>query len=146
NSAVEGYNRQTVLTQSAGAQATGAGYIGRGVQTVTVNRAYDNFVFGQLVQAESHGSALRSYSNEISQLDTLFADRTVGVSPALERFFASVNAVASEPADPAAREEMLGQANNLATQIRETNAFLDKQRGNLNTQITTVVDQVNSYI
>lgn len=146
NSAVEGYNRQTVLTQSAGAQAMAGGYVGRGVQTVTVNRSYDSFLFTQLVQAEGQGAALRSYSNEISQLDTLFADRTVGVSPALERFFASVNAVASEPADPAAREEMLGQANNLATQIRETNAFLAKQRGNLNTQITTVVDQVNSYV
>ena len=146
NSAVEGYNRQTVLTQSAGAQAMGGGYVGRGVQTVTVNRAYDNFLFSQLVQAEGQGAALRSYSNEISQLDTLFADRTVGVSPAIERFFASVNAVASEPADPAARQEMLGQANNLATQIRENNAFLARQRGNLNTQITTVVNQVNSYV
>ena len=146
NSAVEGYNRQTVLTQSAGAQAMGGGYVGRGVQTVTVSRAYDNFLFNQLVQAQGQGAALRSYSNEVRQLDTLFADRTVGVSPALERFFASVNAVASEPADPAAREEMLGQANNLATQIRETNAFLGRQRENLNAQITTVVDQVNSYV
>ncbi len=146
NSAVEGYNRQTVLTQTAGAKATGAGYVGRGVQTVTVNRSYDNFLFTQLVQAEGQGAALKSYSTEISQVDTLFADRTVGISPAIERFFASVNAVASEPADPAAREEMLGQANNLASQIRETDAFLNRQRENLNTQITTVVDQVNSYL
>lgn len=146
NSAVEGYNRQTVLTQTAGAKATGAGYVGRGVQTVTVNRSYDNFLFNQLVQARSGGAALKSYSTEIAQLDTLLSDRTVGVSPAIERFFASVNAVASEPADPAAREEMLGQANNLATQIRETDAFLTRQRENLNTQITTMVDQVNSYL
>lgn len=146
NSAVEGYNRQTVLTQSAGAQATGAGYIGRGVQAVTVDRSYDNFLFTQLVQAEGQGASLRSFANEINQLDTLVADRTVGVSPALEKFFASVNAVASEPNDPAAREEMLGQANNLATQLRETNAYMVRQRGNLNNQITTTVDQVNSYI
>lgn len=146
NSAVEGYNRQTVLTQTAGGKATGAGYVGRGVQTITVSRSYDNFLFTQLVQAQGQGAALKAYSTEISQVDTLFADRTVGISPAIERFFASVNAVASEPADPAAREEMLGQANNLASQIRETDAFLNRQRENLNTQITTVVDQVNSYL
>lgn len=146
NAAVEGYNRQTVLTQSAGAQVMGGGYVGRGVETVTVSRSYDNFIFKQLTGALGQGAALSSYANEINQLDTLFADRSVGVSPAIERFFASVNAVASAPADPAAREEMLGQANNLATQMRETNAYLVQQRTNINTQVSTVVDQVNSYV
>ncbi|MFA7670202.1 MAG: flagellar hook-associated protein FlgK [Burkholderiaceae bacterium] len=146
NAAVEGYNRQTVLTQTAGAQAMGGGYVGRGVEAVTINRSYDNFLFQQLVAARGQNAALSSYSNEIRQVDTLFADRSVGISPALENFFASVNAVASEPMDPAAREEMLGQANNLASQVRETNGFLQNQRSNINTQITTVVDQINSYV
>ncbi|MFT0851147.1 flagellar hook-associated protein FlgK [Achromobacter sp. F4_2707] len=146
NAAVEGYNRQTVLSQTAGSQPMGGGYVGRGVETVTVNRSYDNFLFTQLVGALGQGAARTSYGNEIERLDTLFADTSVGISPAIERFFASVNAVASEPADSAAREEMLGQANNLATQVRETNAYLDQQRDNINTQITTVVEQVNSYV
>lgn len=146
NAAVEGYNRQTVLTQTAGAQATGGGYVGRGVEVVTVSRSYDNFLYKQLVSALSQGAAQKSYANEINQVDTLFADRSVGISPAIENFFKSVNAVASAPADPAAREEMLGQANNLTTQIRETNEFLSEQRNNINTQITTVVEQINSYV
>jgi flagellar hook-associated protein FlgK len=146
NSAVEGYNRQTVLTQTAGSTATGAGYVGRGVKTVTVVRSYDNFLYEQLVAARGQGKALQTYGTEIKQLDTLFADRSVGVAPALQGFFDSVNAVASAPADPAAREEMLGQANNLASQLRETNQYLDRQRNNLNSQITTVVDQINSYV
>src|SRR5690606_502442 len=98
NAAVEGYNRQTVLTQTAGAQPTGAGYVGRGVELVTVERSYDNFLYKQLINARSHNASLGSYSNEIKQLDTLFADRTVGISPAIENFFKSVNAVASSPA------------------------------------------------
>src|SRR5690606_10679513 len=146
NAAVEGYNRQTVLTQTAGAQAMGGGYVGRGVEVVTVSRSYDNFLFKQLVAARGQGAALTSYANEIRQVDTLFADRSVGVAPAIENFFKSVNAVASAPADPAAREEMLGQANNLATQMRETNAFLRSQRNNVNVQVTTVVEQINSYL
>lgn len=146
NAAVEGYNRQTVLTQTVRGQATGAGYIGRGVMAVTVERAYDDFLFKQLVSAKGQGAALSAYATEMEKVDTMLADRTVGISPALENFFKSVNAVASEPMDPAAREEMLGQANNLATQIRETNNFLEQQRNNINTQITTVVDQINSYL
>src|SRR5690606_4682143 len=54
--------------------------------------------------------------------------------------------VASAPFDPAAREEMLGRANNLTTQIRNTSAYIDQQRNNVNTQLTTVVSQINSYV
>lgn len=146
NSATEGYNRQTVRQQTAGAQAMGGGYVGRGVMTVTVDRAYDNFLYTQLVNARSQGAALTAYGNEISHLDTLFADRSVGITPALSQFFNSVNAVASSPFDPAAREEMLGRANNLATQIRNTSSYIDQQRNNVNTQVTTVVSQINSYV
>lgn len=146
NAATEGYNRQTVRQQTAGAQAMGGGYVGRGVMTVTVDRAYDSFLYSQLVNARSHGAALSTYGNEISHLDTLFADRSVGITPALSEFFKSVNAVASAPFDPAAREEMLGRANNLTTQIRNTSAYIDQQRNNVNTQLTTVVSQINSYV
>lgn len=146
NAAVEGYNRQSVLQSTAGARATGAGYIGRGVQAVTVQRAYDSFLQNQLVQAQSRGAALVSYGNEISQLNNLFADRTAGVSPAIQKFFESVQAVASNPADPAARQEMIGRSNSLATQFKEANRFIDNQRHDINTQLTTVVAQINSYV
>lgn len=146
NADVEGYNRQTVLMQTRGAKATGAGYIGRGVQAVTVQRAYDSFLHNQLVQAQSKGAALVTYGNEISQLNDLFADRTVGISPAIQKFFDSVNAVASTPADPAARQEMIGRADSLATQINEANRFIDNQRSDINTQLDTTVSQINSYI
>lgn len=146
NAAIEGYNRQSVLQSTAGARATGAGYIGRGVQAVTVQRAYDSFLQNQLVQAQSRGAALVSYGNEISQLNNLFADRTAGVSPAIQKFFESVQAVASNPADPAARQEMIGRSNSLATQFKEANRFIDNQRHDINTQLTTVVAQINSYV
>lgn len=146
NADVEGYNRQTVLSATRGAKATGAGYIGRGVEAVTVQRAYDSFLHNQLVQSQSRGSALVTYGNQISQLNDLFADRTVGISPAMQKFFDAVGAVASTPADPAARQEMLGRADSLATQLNEANRFIDNQRSNINTQLDTAVSQINSYI
>jgi len=73
-------------------------------------------------------------------------DRTAGISAALQKFFAGVNAVASAPANPAARQELLGQAGSLVNQINNTHAFLDNQRNNINTQLGTAVAQVNSYL
>lgn len=146
NAATEGYNRQQAVVQTAGARATGAGYIGRGVQVVTVQRAYDDFLSRQLVSAEGSLASFSTYKTEITQINNLFADRTVGVSPALQKFFDSVNAVASAPADSAARQEMLGRASSLVTQVNDTNAFLNQQRENINTQITTTVTQINSMV
>ncbi|HUG59319.1 MAG TPA: flagellar basal body protein, partial [Candidimonas sp.] len=94
NADTVGYNRQTVLSQTAGATGTHAGYIGRGVQAVTVQRSYDSFLYRQLVGAQTTGAALVSYGNEISQINNLFADRTVGITPALQNFFDSMQAAA----------------------------------------------------
>ena len=146
NAATDGFNRQTVLSATAGATSTHAGYIGRGVQAVTVQRAYDNFLSRQLVAAQTTGASVATYGKEITQINNLFADRTVGITPALQKFFDGIQAVASAPADSAARQELLGRAASLVSQINDSNAFLDSQRANINTQMTTVVTQINSYV
>ncbi|QIM49245.1 flagellar hook-associated protein FlgK [Pusillimonas sp. DMV24BSW_D] len=146
NAATEGYNRQSVKVSTAGAQATGAGYVGLGVQVDTIDRAYNNFLYRQLVDSQSKGAELGAYGTEITQVNNIMADRTVGISPALQKFFDGMQAVASSPADPAARQELLGRASSLVGQLNDTNAFLNDQRSNINTQVNTVVRQINSYV
>ncbi|MGV2866300.1 flagellar hook-associated protein FlgK [Achromobacter sp. ESBL13] len=146
NATTVGYNRQRVLTSTAGAQATANGYIGRGVQVDTVERSYDSFLYKQLVGAQGSGAQLQTQFSQVSQINNLFADRTVGIAPGLTDFFTSMNTVASKPADPAARADLLGKANSLTTQIRSAYSEMQNQREGLNTQITTTVEQVNSYL
>lgn len=146
NAATDDYNRQTVLVSTAGAISTGYGFVGQGVQIDSVNRSYDSFLAGQLVSSQSAGAALDAYGNQIAQINNLFADRTVGVSPALQSFFDGIQAVASAPADSAARQELLGRAGSLVASINSASAFLNEQRNNINTQIATAVTQVNSYV
>ncbi|MFT0531544.1 flagellar hook-associated protein FlgK [Castellaniella hirudinis] len=146
NAATAGFNRQTVLSQTAGATPTSAGWIGRGVMAVSVQRSYDNFLYMQLTGSITKGAALKTYGDQVAQVNNLFADRTVGISPNIQQFFNALEAVATAPADVAGRQELLGRANSLATQVRDANAFLDDQRKNVNTQITTTVTQVNSYL
>lgn len=146
NADTTGYSRQSVIVQTAGATATASGWIGRGVMAVTVQRAYDDFVNRQLMESKTRNAALVTYQNQIGQVNNLLADRTVGISPALQKFFDGVQAVATSPADVAARQELVGRANSLATQIRDADAYLDSQRDNINTQIATTVEQINSYL
>ena len=143
NATTVGYNRQRVMTSTAGAQATSNGYIGRGVQVDTVVRSYDSFLYKQLVGAQGSGAQLQAQLDQVSQVNNLFADRTVGIAPGLTNFFTSMNAVASKPADPAARQDLLGKANSLATQIRSAYTEMQNQREGLNTQITSTVEQLS---
>lgn len=146
NADTEGYNRQSVVVSSSSGRNMGYGFVGQGVSTDSVARSYNNFLYRQLVNAQSTGASLVSYGNEIVQVNNLFADRTVGVSPALQKFFDGIQAVASSPSDPAARQELMGRAASLVGQINDANAFLNSQRENINTQVSTVVTQVNSYV
>ena len=146
NATTVGYNRQRVMVSTAGAQATSNGYIGRGVQVDTVVRSYDSFLYKQRGGAQGSGAQLQAQLDQVSQVNNLFADRTVGIAPGLNNFFTSMNAVASKPSDPAARADLLGKANSLATQIRSAYTEMQNQREGLNTQITTTVEQVNSYL
>lgn len=146
NATTAGFNRQRVLTSTAGATATSAGYFGRGVQVDTVQRQYDSFLYKQLVNGQGSSAQLSSHLNQIMQINNFLSDRTVGITPALANFFTSLNSGASNPADPASREDLLGTSQTLVTQMNAAYQQMQNQRNGLNTQISTTVEQVNSYL
>jgi len=146
NASTPGYSRQSVIVSTAGATATGQGFFGRGVQVDTVRRAYNNFLANQFVSAQSKGAMLASFGNQVSQVNNLIADNTVGISPAIQKFFDGVQAVASTPGDPAARQELLGRTQALVGQFNEMNTFLNNQRNDVNGQVQTIVTQINSHV
>ncbi|MVW78188.1 flagellar hook-associated protein FlgK [Bordetella sp. 02P26C-1] len=146
NANTPGYSRQSVIVSTAGATATGGGFLGRGVQIDTVRRSYDTFLSNQFVSAQSKGAMLAAYGNQVGQINNLIADNTVGISPAMQKFFDGIQAVASTPADPAARQELLGRTQSMVGQFNEMNTFLNNQRNDVNGQVQTVVTQINSHL
>src|SRR5688500_8464672 len=56
NAATPGYTRQQIIQSTGGAQATGSGYIGRGVQVDTVRRVYNEFLVNQVTQAKTESA------------------------------------------------------------------------------------------
>jgi len=145
NADTEGYSRQSVRVSTAGGHATTHGFFGRGVQIDAVTRSYDSFLYRRLTSAQTAGAALLAHGQQLGQIDSVLADRDVGVTPALVHFFDALDAVASSPADSAARQDLIGRASGLATQMNELSRFLERQAEDVNTQIGTAVQQVNSY-
>lgn len=146
NAATPGYSRQKVLISTAGGTETSNGFYGRGVKIDSVVRQYDSFLYNQLVGSQGIGADLTTQLAQMSQINNLFADRTVGITPALDNYFSSLNAAASKPSDPAVRQDFIGKLNSLVTQMNSAYTELQKQREGLNTQISTTVEQINSYV
>lgn len=154
NSATDGYDRQIALQQTMGARPTGSGYIGMGVEVTTIQRQYDSFLSGQLMNSQSVASQYNTQYTQLSQIDSLLATSTTstsatltsGIQPALTNFFSSLNAAASNPANAANRQDMVGKTSSLVAQINLVNQQMQNQRQGINTQLGTMVTQINSSL
>jgi flagellar hook-associated protein 1 FlgK len=140
-----GYNRQTAIVSSNGGTASGAGFIGGGARVTTVQRSYDQYLTAQLNGAESRSAALASYGSQINRIDSLLADKTAGLTPLMQKFFASVQDLANTPADPAARQQLISAAQTLANKFRATDQYLTDLNSSVNEQIKGSAGQINTY-
>ena len=107
NATTPGYHRQRVDLQNAYPQSTGNGFIGSGVDVVTVTRLYSEFLDNQVTAAQGRLAYLESFRDSVAQIDNLVADPNSGLTPAIDEFFASVQQVATDPDSPVTRQDML---------------------------------------
>lgn len=147
-----GYSRQESVQQTNIAQFTGAGYIGSGSQVVDVRRLASDFLTNQVRTATSSNSELQTFQSQIEQLDSLLSNSTTGISPALQKFFASLQTASQDPSSTAAREAVLSQAaglsdsfNTLYDQLDKQNSLINQQLGALTTQVNSMAASVASY-
>ncbi|WGT66281.1 flagellar hook-associated protein FlgK [Variovorax paradoxus] len=140
-----GYSRQTALVSTLDGTVNGAGFVGNGARVTTVQRSYDRYLTAQLNGAEASGAALASYGSQINRIDSLLADKTAGLTPLMQSFFASVQGVANTPADPAARQQLISAAQSLANKFRSTDQYLTDLNTSVNDQIEGSAAKINTY-
>ncbi|MEQ1742039.1 MAG: flagellar hook-associated protein FlgK [Candidatus Nitrotoga sp.] len=145
NANTPGFNRQEVMLGTRIPQATGAGFIGQGVDVSTVKRMYNEFLSNQVLQGQAQASQLETYYQQIGQIDNMLADSDAGLSPALQELFSAVNNVASSPDSPAARQVMLGSAQSLVSRFQSLNQRMSDINSSINGQIRSSVTTINSY-
>ena len=145
NANTPGFNRQEVLLGTRLPQATGAGFIGQGVDVSTVKRIYNEFLSGQVLQGQAQASQLETYYQQIGQINNMLADPKTGLSPAVQVFFSAVNDVASSPESQAARQVMLGSAQSMVSQFQSLNQRMSDMNSSINGQVSSSVTTINSY-
>ncbi|XRP54894.1 flagellar hook-associated protein FlgK [Enterobacter hormaechei] len=142
---VAGYTRQTTILGASNSTLTGGGWVGNGVYVSGVQREYDAFITNQLRAAQNQSSGLTTRYQQMSKIDDVLSDTTNSLSANLRDFFKSLQTLVSNAEDPAARQTVLGKADGLVNQFKTNDQYLRDQDAQVNTAISTSVDQINNY-
>lgn len=145
NAASQGYSRQEVVQTAAMAQDFGFGFIGQGTNVSQIKRAYSAILTQQLNNAQTNSSANNAYAAQMSQIDNMLADSSAGLSPAFQQFFASMQALSSNPGDAATRQASISSAQSLVNRFSDLGQRLDELRNGVNLQLTSLTSQTTSY-
>lgn len=144
NADTPGFKRQQVVLSTNIPQSSGAGFVGRGVQSTTVQRIYSQFLVSQSLQIQTQSQSLDSNYAQIKQLDNMFAEATSGLSPTLQKFFSGIQDVASNPSVVSSRQAMLSNAEALVSRFQSMDQHMSQIREGVNTQITSTITEINS--
>ncbi|MGU7783466.1 flagellar hook-associated protein FlgK [Burkholderia sp. PU8-34] len=145
NASTPGYSVERPVYAEASGQYTGSGYVPQGVNTVTVQRQYSQYLNDQLNSAQTQSGALSTWYSMVAQLNNYVGSPTAGISTAITNYFTGLQNVANNASDPSARQTAISNAQSLADQINSAGQQYDTLRQSVNTQLSSTVSQINSY-
>jgi len=140
----EGYNRQRVDLASVAAPLDSTGGAGMGVRVSNISRVLDQFQVAQIRTDVAEQNRLNAFTQMSTQLDSLLANPSTGLSQPLQDFSDSLQTVADSPASLPARQVALGQANALADRLQTLDQRLQAQSSEVNQRLGAAVTEVNS--
>lgn len=144
NAHTPGYNRQQQVLSQTNGNRYSFGFIGNGVKETNVNRAFDQFVVGQLRQSQSQNGAAKIYYNGLSKIDNLLVENDSSISSQINNLFANLNKLSSNAGDTTIKQVVIGNLNSLVSQFNKTEANLKNQIANVNTELSNNVNKINN--
>lgn len=138
-----GYSRQTVVQTEAISQSAGSFTIGSGVDVQSVQRAYSDFLTSALWSSNSSMSRATTYNSLATTLNSSLS-ASGNLQGALDSFYGSFSTVANTPGVASSRQSLLGSANQMVTVFNTLGQQLSAQQSQVNAQIKTTVDSINS--
>ncbi|MFJ2362862.1 flagellar hook-associated protein FlgK [Pseudomonas sp. NPDC087697] len=139
-----GYSRQqTVQSSNSSIQYGNNIFIGTGTTLADVRRVYSAYLDTQLQTSTSLNGQASSYLGKVTPVDTLLSDKDTGLSGALQKFFTSLQAVATTPSDDASRQSVMTNAKALSDRFNSISKQLSDQNTGINSNLSDMASQVN---
>ncbi|MCG8613665.1 MAG: flagellar hook-associated protein FlgK [Pseudomonadales bacterium] len=144
NTNTPGYSRQHNVIESNPSQYIGVGYQGTGANTANIIRINDQFLTNQLRADTTVYHEQDTYLSQIEQLDSLLADVTTGLTPAMNNFFAALQGGADDPTSIPERQLILSEAEGLVARFSSLYTRLEDQQTLINQEMSANISEINS--
>jgi flagellar hook-associated protein 1 FlgK len=143
NAGTAGYTRK--VQQVSNAIVGGEGI---GVTQLAATRNVNSFLQQQIRTESASTSRLNVYSDFLSRVDAMFGqpDSSSSVASAVTTLETNLQAVATTPDDPSARQAFLNAASNMASKLNSMSSQLQGMRLEAEQNISTLVDTANSAL
>jgi flagellar hook-associated protein 1 FlgK len=138
-----GYSRQQTVQGTKDSIRYGNVFIGTGTTLADVRRVYNSYLDAQLQTSTSLNSDAQAYLGQATQVDKLLSDSGTGVTKSLQAFFSSLQTLAGNSNDNAARQALLTNAQGLSSRFNAISGQLKQQGTYINDQLGSMADQVN---
>ncbi len=139
----DGYSRQVVSYAARQPEGQGGFFIGTGVNTVAVQRAYSQYLNNALWTASSSQGRADTMVNLTSQLNGQLSGSS-NLQTSLDSFYGAVQDMANAPSDAASRQVLLARAGGLASTFRALSGQFSQLSGQVQQQISDTVNSINS--
>ncbi len=144
NSQTEGYSRQRVEIQSNVPQGSDGIFTGNGAHINSIRRINDSFNSEQIRTLSSEEQRLDAFHKMASRIDTMLAEDSTSLTPAMQAFFNAIEQLNTDPASPTTRQLVLTQGENLVsrfhTQYKQVASLYDEVNGKIGQE----VDEINA--
>jgi flagellar hook-associated protein 1 FlgK len=144
NANTPGYAKESVNLTTSAPQSNGAMSIGAGVQVSGIARSFSQTTANQLNTSQSSLGQLNALQSYSSQIDNIIGTTAGGISTALQSFYSAWSDVADSPTSTATRQALLGKAQSVASSFQNTSSQLDGLNTDINSRITSDVQQINA--
>ncbi|PMQ12574.1 Flagellar hook-associated protein 1 [Pseudomonas sp. AD21] len=138
-----GYSRQQTVQGTKSSQQFGNVFIGTGTTLADVRRVYNSYLETQLHTATSLNSEAAAYGTQATALDASLSDSNTGLTGVLQKFFTSMQGVATSATDDTSRQSVLTGAQALTSRFNALAKQLNDQNTTINGNLGDMTSQVN---
>ncbi|MGH8157255.1 MAG: flagellar hook-associated protein FlgK [Rhodanobacter sp.] len=145
NTNTDGYSRQTVQQVESISQSNGSYTIGSGVNVVSVQRAYSQYLTSAVWNSNASLQRASTYNDLTTTLNSVLSG-SGDLQGSLDSFYGAFSTVASAANSTSNRQALLGSAGSLVTVFNTLGQQLGLQQSQINSQISNTVSTINTTI
>mgnify|MGYP004467371869 CR=1 FL=1 len=150
NAKTKGYSKQTVEQQAKVPLSfkTSYGMMGTGVMATDITSSRDvyyDYKYRKSCTSYGRYDTLSHYLENISTNLYAIDEKSGGISNSLDSFFKSLTELTEDVSNKTIRSNVIGYADNTFSSIREVANSLQQSQKELNSEIDSTVDKINSY-